>query len=262
MRGFHLVLALPLLLVALAVAGVITALVLRVPLEALMAAVASREVAFAVWLSLKSSVLALGIALVLGVPAAWVLARCRLPGQALIDTLLDIPLVMPPLVAGVGLLLMLSRSMLGAPLARLGFDLLFSPVGIVVAQAFIALPLVIRSGRAAFAAIDPGMAQMAATLGARPADIWVCVELPLAARGIAAGAVMAWSRALGEFGATLMVAGATRLRTETLPLAVYLNMATGDIDMAVACALVLMALAAVLLVLLRLLGGGTMSLRD
>jgi len=166
---------------------------------------------------------------------------------------LDIPLVMPPLVAGLGLLILLSRSALGAPLARLGIEVMFSPLGVVVAQSFIAISVVLRSARAAFGQVDRGYGQAAATLGAGPAAVFLWVELPLAARGIAAGAVLAWARTLGEFGATLMVAGATRFKTETLPMAVYLNIATGDTEAAVSCALVLMLIAFVVLMALRLL---------
>lgn len=254
MRRFDALLLIPLATVTLAVAGVIAAMAWRVDLNGLTETARSDELAFAVLLSLKVSLAALAISLALGIPAAYALSRRPLPGRALIDTLLDIPLIMPPLVAGVGLLLLLSRSMLGGPLAALGLDLLFSPAGAVVAQSFVAVSVVIRSSRAAFTAVDPGYAQAAATLGAGPGRVFAVVELPLAARGIGAGAVLAWARALGEFGATLMVAGATRMKTETLPVAVYLNIATGETGTAIACALVLLGLAALLLLGLRLLG--------
>lgn len=255
MRRLDLFLLVPLTLVALLVGGVVAVLFLRVPLPVLGATLVSEEIAFCLLMSLKSSLMALFLALTAGVPAAYVMARRQFPGKAVLDTILDIPLVMPPLIAGLGLLLLLSRSMLGGPLARWGIEVLFSPVGVVVAQTFVALPVIVRSARAAFASVDPGFALAAATLGATPFSTWVIIELPLAARGIAAGAVLAWARALGEFGATLMVAGATRFRTETLPMAVYLNMATGDTDMAIAAALVLLVLAGVLLLLLRLMAG-------
>lgn len=241
-------------IVALTVVGVVAALMLRSDKAALMAMLASREVAFALTLSLKSSILALAVALLVGVPGGSFLAGRAFRGKAVIDTLVDLPLVMPPLVAGVGLLLLLSRSQLGGHLAALGLDVLFSQTGIVVAQAFIAIPVVVRSSRAAFLQLDKGYAEAAATLGAGPWRVWFTIDLPLAWRGIAAGAVMAWSRALGEFGATLMVAGATRMRTETLPMAVFLNIATGDMDMAIACALILLILAGVVLMLLRAIG--------
>ncbi len=254
MRAFDAALLVPLAVVGLAVAGVVTALAVRVPPSLLAVALASDEIVFAVGLSLKVSLAALAAAVAIGVPAAYVMARRPVPARAVVDTLLDIPLVMPPLVAGVGLLMLLSRSMLGAPLARLGLDLLFSPAGAVVAQAFVAVSVVVRSARAAFASVDPGFAQAAATLGAGPAAVFARVDLPLAARGILAGAVLAWARALGEFGATLMVVGATRLKTETLPMAVYLNIATGETETAIACALVLLMLACLLLLALRLVG--------
>lgn len=255
MRRFDAVLVVPLAIVLAGVAGVLTALVLRVPPPLLLAAALSEEVGFAVALSLKVSLAALAAALILGVPAAYLLARRPFPAKALINTMLDIPMVMPPLVAGLGLLMLLSRSQLGGPLARAGINLLFSPAGAVVAQTFVCLPVVLRTAQAAFSSLNQGFAQAAATLGAGPWAVLLVVELPLAARSIAAGAVLGWSRAMGEFGATLLVAGATRFKTETLPMAVYLNVATGEIDTAIACALVLLGIAFTLLVGLRLVGG-------
>lgn len=252
-RRFDLLLSLPLVVIVLMVTGVLGALFLRVAPGELWEQAGSAEIHFAIGLSLRTSLAALVLSLVLAVPAAYAMTRRNFPGQRLIDTILDIPLVMPPLVAGLGLLILLSRSALGAPLAHLGIDMLFSPLGMVVAQAFIAISVVLRSARAAFAQVDRGYAQAAATLGAGPAAVFFWVELPLAARGIAAGAVLAWARALGEFGATLMVAGATRFKTETLPMAVYLNIATGDTSAAVACSWVLMLIAFAVLMALRVL---------
>ncbi|MGE4280388.1 MAG: ABC transporter permease [Magnetospirillum sp.] len=252
-RRFDLVLTVPLATIVAMVAGVLVALSLRVSLTELWQQVLSAEVRFAVGLSLRTSLMALAVSLLLAVPAAYAMSRRDFPGIKLVDTILDIPLVMPPLVAGLGLLILLSRSALGAPLARLGVDALFSPVGVVVAQSFIAISVVLRSARAAFGQVDGGYGQAAATLGAGPAAVFFWVDLPLAARGIAAGTVLAWARTLGEFGATLMVAGATRFKTETLPMAVYLNIATGDTEAAVSCALVLMVIAFVVLMALRLL---------
>lgn len=253
-RRFDLVLLLPLAIIVVMVAGVLFALSARVPLAVLVSAAVSAEALFAVAMSLKVSLAALALALALGVPAAYVMARRDLPGKAVVDTVLDIPLVMPPLVAGIGLLMLLSRSMLGDDLARWGIELLFSPAGAVVAQTFIAVSVLSRSARAAFAQVDRGFGQAAATLGASPAAVFLWIDLPLAARGIAAGTVLAWARALGEFGATLMVAGASRFKTETLPMAIYLNIATGDTETAIACALVLLVIAFCLLAALRVLG--------
>lgn len=252
---FDLMLLLPLLLVAATIALVLVGLVSRLAPEQLLAALTSDETLFALALSLETSLTSLAISLAIGVPAAYFLARRRLPGMAILDTLLDLPLVMPPLVAGVGLLFVLGRSSPLPQLAEIGIVFLFSPAGIVLAQSFVATAVVLRAAKAAFAAVDPGYRAVAASLGSAPAWAFLTIDLPLAANGIAAGAVLAWARTLGEFGATLMVAGATRLRTETLPMAIYLNIATGETDVAVAAALTLLAVAFALLLLMRALGG-------
>ncbi|TWA80430.1 molybdate transport system permease protein [Azospirillum brasilense] len=249
--GFAALLALPLAIVALTIAGVLGALLARLPPADLWTALTAAETLFALRLSALTSVAALGIALVLGLPAAYLMAHWRFPGKMLLDTLLDVPLVMPPLVAGLGLLFLLGRN---GPVPALGMELLFSPAGVVLALAFVSTAVVVRTATAAFRSVAPGYAVAAQSLGATPWTVFWRVELPLAARGVAAGAVLAWARALGEFGATLMVAGATRLKTETLPIAVFLNIATGETGIAVACALLLLATALLMLVAMRLLG--------
>lgn len=253
---FDLILVLPLVLIALVVALVIVALAVRLTPDRLIAALTADEMIFALRLTLETSLTSLAIALALGVPAAYFLARRHLPGMALIDTLLDLPLAMPPLVAGVGLLFLFGRASPLPPLARIGAVFLFSPAGIILAQSFVATAVILRSAKAAFRAVDPGYRAVATSLGGPPAAVFATVDLPLAASGIAAGAVLAWARTLGEFGATLMVAGATQLRTETLPMAIYLNIATGETEVAVAAALVLIVVAFVLLIAMRALGGG------
>ncbi|CCG08513.1 Molybdate ABC transporter, permease protein [Pararhodospirillum photometricum DSM 122] len=213
-----------------------------------------RETLFAAGLSLKTSLTALGLALLFGVPAAYVLARHAFPGKALIEGLLDLPMVTPPLIAGMGLLFLLGRDApVGGLLADAGLAVLFSPAGIIVAQAYVALSVLVRGARAAFEAVDPEVAGVAATLGLSPGWVFLLIEVPMAGRGLVSAAVLGWARALGEFGATLMVAGATRLHTETLPMAIYLNIASGEPGIAIACALVLMTLALTLLLLLRAL---------
>ena len=251
MTRFERLLVLPLALIVLMIVGVLGALALRLRPEELAAAVTAPETLFALRLSLLTSATALAISLLFGLPAAYLMARRRFPGRALLDTLLDVPLVMPPLVAGLGLLFLFGRPMLGGPLATLGIELLFSPAGVVLALAFIATTIVLRSAAAAFRAVDPGYGAAARTLGAGAWEVFWQIDLPLAGRGIAAGAVLAWARALGEFGATLMVAGATRFHTETLPMAVFLNIATGETGVAIACALILLAVALLMLLAMR-----------
>ncbi len=245
---------LPLAMVSLLVLATIGALLTHLSPAALNEALCADETLFAVALSLKTSLLSLCISLLIGVPSAHLLARHSFPAKTVLETLLDIPLVTPPLVAGVGLLFLFGRnSMLGGGLVEFGIEFLFSPLGIVLAQTYVATSIIIRTARTTFAGIDPDYADMAMTLGMSPFWSFLLVELPMAARGLAAAAVLGWARALGEFGATLMVAGATRLHTETLPMAVYLNIASGETDLAIACAVILLALAFGLLLLTRLL---------
>ena len=249
------ILVIPLGLVVIFVAGVLIALVSQVSGGELASALRSSETQFALRLSLECSLAAVAFASLLGVPAAYFLARRDFRGKGLFDTVLDIPLVMPPLVAGVGLLFLLGRGMLGGPLAELGISFVLSPWGAVVAQTFVAVPIVIRTSKAAFESVDPGYEAAAVTLGLGPWKVFVKINLPLAGRSIASGIVLGWARALGEFGATLMVAGATRFHTETLPIAVYLNISSGELGIAVSCALVLVGTAFLLLLVLRLIRG-------
>ena len=251
--ALDLLFGLPLAAIILMVAGVLVALGIRLTPGELWTALASWETLVALRLSLLTSLTALMVAVVLAVPAAYLMARRDFPGKALLDTLLDLPLVMPPLVAGLGLLFLFGRRLLGEPLATLGVEILFSPVGVIVAQSFVATTVLLRAAKAAFTAVDPRFAEVARTLRAAPWDVFRSVELPLAASGLAAGAVLAWARALGEFGATLLLAGATRFHTETLPVAVFLNIATGETGVAVACALMLLSVAFVLLLTMRAL---------
>lgn len=250
----HWLLCLPLLVLVISILGAVGSLVTYLPLDSLWLALQDPETLFALRMSLGTSVLAVLLALLLGVPSGYLLARYAFPGKTLVETLLDLPMVTPPLVAGMGLLFFLGQAGVGGQvLSQFGVSLLFSPAGVVLAQTYVASALVVRSARAAFLAVDVDYARVANTLGMSPGWALLLVEIPLAARGLATAAVLGWARALGEFGATLMLAGATRMYTETLPMAVFLNIASGETGIAVACALVLLSLAFVLLLLLRLL---------
>jgi len=249
-------LAIPLFLFSLVVIGVITALATQVSISDLLAAICQAETFFALQFSILISCGAMVLAVSLGVSSAYFLARHQFTGRWLLDTLLDIPLVMPPLVAGVGLLFLLGQNLLGQPLAALGIRFIFTPLGAVAAQTFIATPIVIRNAKAAFESIDPGYEEAAKTVGLSPLRVFLQINLPLAGRSILSGIILAWARTMGEFGATLMVAGATRLRTETLPIAVYLNISSGEMGIAVSCALTLLGVAFSLLLALRLIQRG------
>jgi molybdate transport system permease protein len=246
----------PLIVVTLFVGSVLAALLFRCSPADIVQALKSGETLFALRLSLLTSLAAVCLALLLGVPTGYVLARRAFPGHTLIDTLLDLPLVMTPLVAGVGLLMLFGRDWLGGPLTELGLSLVFTPWGAVVAQTFIATPIVIRSSKAAFEGVNRRYELAAQTLGLPGHAIFVRVTLPLAWQGLVTGTVLAWARALGEFGATLMIAGATRFKTATLPVSVYLNISSGELELALASAWILLLIGFVLLLAVKLIGRG------
>jgi molybdate transport system permease protein len=247
---------LPLILLTLFVAGVLAALLFHVSPAEIFQAVSSAETLFALRLSLTTSLLAVSVSAILGVPAAYLLARRDFFFKAAVDLLLDLPLVVTPLVAGVGLLFLFGQKWLGGALADLGLRLLFTPWGAVAAQTFIAAPILTRSCRAAFEAVDRRYELAGQTLGLSPFRVFFKVTLPLARQGILSGTILAWARALGEFGATLMVAGATRFKTATLPISVYLNISSGELGLALACSWVLLLTGLILLLCLKWIGRG------
>jgi molybdate transport system permease protein len=234
--------------------GVLAAIIFHVSWHEMIQAVSSSEILFALRLSLTTSVSALLCALVAGIPSAYVLARMDFHGKGVVETLLDLPLVIPPLVTGVGLLFFLEEKWLGGVLSQWGLRLVFTPWGAVLAQAFIASPVVIRSCRSAFEAIDRRYEQAAQSLGLSPWQVFLFVTLPMAKRGLLSGAVLGWARALGEFGATLMVAGATRFKTATLPISVYLSMSSGELGLALACSWLLLLAGVIFLLALKCIG--------
>lgn len=180
-------------------------------------------------LSLKVAGWATAINLVLGVAVAWGLSRWRSSARELVDAILTLPLVLPPTVMGYYLLVLFGRrGAIGAWLDGLGIHLVFTWQGAVVAATLVAFPLIQKSARAAFEAVDPQMESAARVLGLREAGVFFRVSLPLAARGITAGALLAFARAMGEFGATLMIAGNLPGRTQTLSTAIYAAVQAGD----------------------------------
>ena len=172
--------------------------------------------------------LATAVMLPPGLAVAWVLARRRFPGHAVLETLVSLPLVLPPVATGLILITVLGRrGVLGGMLDRLGIEVMFTWRAVVVAMAVMGLPLLVRSARAGFEQVDRRYEQIAATLGARPARVFFTVSLPLARRGVLAGSLLGFSRALGEFGATIMVAGALP-GTRTIAVAIYTYTETGQ----------------------------------
>ncbi len=209
--------------------------------QILQTAFSSAEVQFAVCLSLKCAFLATFFALIVGVPSAYTLARTTFRGKELVDSLVDLPVVLPPLISGFGLLIFFGETAAGRFLNDL-MHVVFTPAGIVVAQFFVATPFVIRTAKAVFESIDSKYELVAQSLGSSKLESFMKVTLPMAKKGIVAGAILAWARCVGEFGATLMLAGATKMRTETLPIAVFLNISVGNIELALAIAFIMLVI--------------------
>ena len=159
---------------------------------------------------------------------AWALARGRFPGRALLETFVSLPLVMPPVATGLVLLMLLApRGPLGGPLERLGIEIVFTWKAVVIAMAVMGMPLLVRTARAGFEQVDRRFESVAATLGARPLRVFLTVTLPLALPAVIAGTVLSFARAIGEFGATIMIAGSIPGSTRTLAVAIYSFAETG-----------------------------------
>jgi molybdate transport system permease protein len=204
-------------------------------------------------LSLETSLISVAIIVLVGTPAAYLLARRDFRGKAVVVTLVELPLVLPPAVAGLGLLAAVGpNGILGGAVSALGIELVLETAGVVVALTFVAAPFYLRQAQAAFAAVDGALLDAARTLGASPARAFTRVALPVALPGLLTGLALAWGRALGEFGATLMFAGSFRGVTQTAPLAIYERFAT-DFTAALGLAAVLVAVSGALLLAVKLL---------
>ncbi|AEV81533.1 molybdate ABC transporter permease [Actinoplanes sp. SE50] len=225
----------------------------RTPWASLPDRLTRPEVLAALRLSLLTASLATTLCLLLGVPLAWLLARVDFPGRRLVRALVTVPLVLPPVVGGIALLLALGRrGLLGGWLAAtFGVSLPFTTAGVVVAESFVALPFLVIAVEGALRGADSRYEEAAATLGATRWTTFTHVTLPLVAPGIAAGGVLCWARALGEFGATITFAGNYPGITQTMPIAVYQTMESGDLDGAVVLSLILLVVSVTILAALR-----------
>ena len=236
-------------------APVIT-LVVRSFLTGSLAVAASTEAVMdALVLSIVTTTAALLISVVLGLPLAFVLARRNFRGKTLVETVVALPIVLPPSVAGLALLLVFGRrGLLSAPFELLGFSVPFTTVAVVIAMVFVAAPFFIRSATTGIAAVDGDLEDAARVDGATEWRVFRAVTAPLAASALAAGIVLTWARALGEFGATIMFAGNIAGRTQTLPLVVYSEFQGGTLDASIAAAAILIMAAFAVLIAVRFLG--------
>ena len=231
----------------------IVAVVAGVPPSDLLSNMTSPAALAALGVTLRTSLSALALILLLGTPTAYVLARSRSRAAQVATVLVELPLVLPPAVAGFGLLLAFGRfGLLGEPLRIVGVSIPFTRLAVVLAMVLVATPLFVRQATASFAAVAPDLLEASRTLGAGAARTFTHVVLPMSRGGVVAGAVIAWARGLGEFGATLIFAGSISGVTRTLPLAIYAELA-GDLVVARAMSVLLIAVSLAVLVASRLL---------
>lgn len=223
---------------------------LRAPASAL----GEPDIWHAIRLSVVCATLAAGLALFAAVPAAYCLARWRFPGRTLVDALLDVPVIISPVAIGMTLLLIFQSSP-GHWVQEHLIQFVFEPAGIVLAQFVIALALEIRVLKASFEEIDPRLEQVARYLGCGPWETMWRVTLPMARPGLLAALVLGWGRAIGDYGATVTIAGSVKGKTDTIPIAIVLNWSAVRIEAAVALVMVLTGIAVLVLLLVRLLAG-------
>ena len=236
----------------------VAVLVIRSVLDGSLAnALGAQVVLAALALSLATTAVSLALTVALGLPLAYVLARRPFRGRSLVEAIVDLPLVLPPSVAGLGLLLVLGRrGVLGAPLDAMGITIPFTTIAVILAQTFVSAPFFVRSARTGIGGVERDLEDAGRVDGATEFGVFRHITMPLAAGPLAAGLVMSWARALGEFGATIMFAGNIEGRTQTLPLVVYGEFQGGDLDASIAAAAILVLAALAVLVTVRLIGWG------
>ncbi len=248
----------PVLVVLAAVCAVffllpLVGLAARAPWTSALGLLGDRDVESALRLSLVCSLASTALAVLLGVPLAWVLARMRFPGRSLLRGVTTLPMVLPPVVGGVALLLAFGRrGLVGQPVAAaFGVGLPFTTAGVVVAETFVAMPFLIITVEASLRSMDQRFEEAARTLGAGRWTVFRRVTVPLIGPSLAAGAVLAWSRALGEFGATITFAGNFPGTTQTAPLAIYIDLESQQLPSAVILSLLMVVVSLAVLVALR-----------
>ncbi len=224
------------------------ALFIRISPRELVDALLSDVALDALWVSLKTGLIAHFFVLLVGTPAAYFLATKRFRGRGLLITLVELPLVLPPAVAGIALLALFSRfSLLGETLDAFGIRIPLTQAAVVLAVVFVAAPFYIRQAIASFEGLDPTLIDASRTLGASPKRTFWRIALPLSATGLGAGSALAWARGTGEFGATIMFAGSLQGLTQTMPLAIYAQLDLNqDIAIAIGALLVLVSLTVLL----------------
>jgi molybdate transport system permease protein len=213
------------------------------------------EIRAALWLSLWTTMVTVIIGLVFAIPMGYALSRYRFPGHAVVDSIVDLPIILPPLVVGLSLLVFFQTAA-GRWIEDVGMEFVFQRKGIILCQLLVSASFGIRAIKLTFDGIDPRIEHVAMTLGCTRAGAFFRVALPMARRGIIVGAILIWTRAFGIFGPLIVFVGAVRFRTEVLPTTIYLEQSVGRIEVALAVTILMLALATVALVAVRILGLG------
>ncbi len=246
-------------LIGLLITASLLSLITHTTINALIDSILTEEIQFAIRMSVVTSLSSTALCVLVAVPAAYALTRYRFRGSNLVNTILELPLALPPVVSGLALLILFGATGFGRALADAGIRFVFTPQGIIMAQFFVIFPFMYRVMKSTFHSVNPRYEYVAKTLGCNEVETFRRVTLPMSRNGLLAGAIIAWCRGMGEFGAALMLAGATRLKTETLPSALYLNMTSGDLTLAIAAATILIVIAFVALFIFEKAGGAARS---
>jgi molybdate transport system permease protein len=238
---------------------ILGALVAYTDWETTVSTLISEETLFAVKLSLITATMATIFAMVVAVPCAYALSQAEFPGKNLVDTILDLPIVVSPIALGAALLVFFNTA-LGRGIEDHVMRFVFEVPGIILAQFTVISALAVRLLKSTFDSIDPRYEQVGRTLGCSKLKVFFRVTLPLAKEGLIASAILTWAKAMGEFGATVTLAGATAFKTETLPIHIFLSLATADVEKAVAAIFILIFIAMASLIVLRKMSGRRYSL--
>ncbi len=239
-----------LVLLAVFFIGIIVSMLAYTDWDTFVSALFSEEILFAIRLSVMTATIAAIIAILIAVPVAYTISRSSFPGKDIVDSLLDLPIVVSPVALGAALLVFFNTP-LGSAIDDDVLKFVFAVPGIVLAQVTVISALAIRLLKSTFDSIDLRYEQVARTLGCSKPEAFFRVTLPLARDGLIASSILTWARAVGEFGATVMLAGATAMKTETLPTAIFLSLATADVEKAIAVIFVLIIIAVVALLAIR-----------
>ena len=249
-RTFQASLMSALVLLTLLFAGIIVSLMAYTDWDTLVATLISPEILFAIRLSLITATISTTLAMLAAIPVSYAISHFEFPGKSIVDTILDLPIVISPIALGAALLVFFNTP-IGVGIENKLIRFVFEVPGIILAQFMVITALAVRLLKSTFDSIDPRYEQVGRTLGCTKLAAFCTVTLPLAKNGLIAAAILTWARAIGEFGATVTLAGATKQKTETLPIAIFLNLATADVEKAVAVIFILIVIAVMALIFLR-----------